>query len=57
MSHLEVSKVIYDICDAMTFVHSKGIIHRDINPNNIIITNNLKSKVIDFGISRIKSSV
>lgn len=32
--------------------HQKGIIHRDIKPSNILITKDLKPKIVDFGIAK-----
>ncbi len=49
-----VTYIMKDICDAMHILHSKGIIHRDITPSNIIIKNNGRAMLIDMGISRIK---
>lgn len=45
-------KVISSLCDALSFLHSKGIVHRDIKPENIIITDNGQIKLIDFNTSR-----
>ncbi|HWP96217.1 MAG TPA: PASTA domain-containing protein [Syntrophomonadaceae bacterium] len=40
------------ICDGLQHAHERGIIHRDIKPNNIIITEGGIVKVADFGIAK-----
>ena len=45
-------KIICEVCDALSYIHSKQIIHRDLKPENILITHNGKNvKLIDFGLS------
>lgn len=44
---------MYDICDGVSILHRAKIIHRDINPNNIMITVDGTVKVCDYDISRI----
>lgn len=40
------------ILDGLSAIHSLGIIHRDISPKNIIVTNDGICKILDFDISR-----
>lgn len=46
----------WQLLDAINYAHSQNILHRDIKPSNIMITNEGKVKVIDFGISKIIDS-
>jgi Protein kinase domain len=45
-------EVIAQLCDALQFAHDHGVAHRDIKPANILITNDWKVKVADFGLAR-----
>lgn len=44
------------ICKALEHAHSRGIIHRDIKPHNIMILKDGSVKVADFGIARMAAS-
>lgn len=50
----EVERIITQLCYGLEAIHSVGVVHRDITPNNIMIDDNDKVRIIDFGISRIK---
>ena len=48
--HVQVN-LCYDIAQALAFLHSNGIIHRDLSSNNVLLLGN-RAKVTDFGMSK-----
>ena len=48
-----VVKIISSLCDALDFLHSHKIIHKDIKPENVMIDNSGNVKLIDFDSSRV----
>ncbi|BBM84354.1 serine/threonine-protein kinase [Candidatus Uabimicrobium amorphum] len=45
-------QILIEVCSALDYAHRRSIIHRDLKPANIMITNNGKPVVIDFGLAR-----
>ncbi|MFC6597098.1 protein kinase domain-containing protein [Kitasatospora paranensis] len=44
------------VCEALEVAHGAGLVHRDVKPGNIMITDDGGVKVVDFGIARAGSS-
>ena len=51
ISYPEVLDIAIQLSDILHYIHQKGVIHKDINSSNIMITKDGKLKLIDFGIS------
>ncbi|KAG1812212.1 kinase-like domain-containing protein [Suillus subaureus] len=51
--------IIAQVCDALAYIHSKGIAHRDLKPENVLLTteNPPTVKVADFGLAKVVDSV
>jgi serine/threonine protein kinase len=49
----EVRRILRDVADALAYAHERGVVHRDIKPDNIIIASQTgRPMVTDFGIAR-----
>src|SRR2546425_3467080 len=51
----EIIKLGIQIARAFDEAHAKGITHRDIKPQNIIVTSDAEVKVLDFGLAKLSS--
>ena len=43
--------ICHDITLALSFLHSNGIVHRDLSSNNVLLIGNVRAKVTDFGMA------
>jgi eukaryotic-like serine/threonine-protein kinase len=56
LAYDQALKVFLHTLEAIGYAHSMNIVHRDIKPNNVMITESEEVKVMDFGIARVVGS-
>ena len=42
---------VVQVCRALAYLHSRGIVHRDLKPSNVIVDDDARARVLDFGIA------
>merc|ERR1711934_1247513 len=50
-------KLLREAAVGMAFLHSKKLIHRDLKPQNLLVSQDWTCKIADFGVSTIKPAV
>ena len=50
--HIQVN-ICHDMSRALSFLHSNGIVHRDLSSSNVLLIGNIRVKLTDFGMARL----
>jgi serine/threonine-protein kinase len=57
-AHIEgLLQVFLKLCDAVAFAHSRGVIHRDLKPDNVMVGSHGQVYLMDWGIARLAAGV
>jgi serine/threonine-protein kinase len=49
----EITRIVNEVASALTYAHSRGIVHRDVKPVNVLMDTNGRAVLSDFGIAKI----
>ena len=57
LGHLDHYRVMRELTQALSYAHSMGVVHRDIKPSNILLDENGRPSLTDFGMSKLLSDL
>src|SRR3954462_10148171 len=46
-----LARLLAQVAHALAYAHARGVVHRDLKPDNVLVTKDLRTKVLDFGLA------
>ncbi len=46
-------RIVPQVCDALQYAHDKGVVHRDVKPENVLLDSQGRVKIADFGLAKL----
>jgi hypothetical protein len=53
LSPEEALAIVPQVCDALQYAHDRGVVHRDVKPENILLDRSGRVKIADFGLAKL----
>ncbi len=45
-------EALAQVCDGLSFIHARGLLHRDVKPGNILVRQDRRATLVDFGLAK-----
>ena len=45
-------EALAQVCDGLSFIHARGLLHRDVKPGNILVRQDRRASLVDFGLAK-----